>query len=168
MINKMKIKEFFFGDGHHYTLIEKYALLIPIIFILFNVPMYFIPKAILTEHTDVSKVISKQFLNEFNEGNVIEITMTNMQNYFNGECYAKQTFTKIDPKSQKPRTYTYWVEYCTGDSTFLYDFRVVNDGGKKLKFYSLYTDSEILDALTDDVWNFGTNITKPLRYFKKY
>lgn len=150
-----------------YSLVEKIGMCVPIIICLFNIPINFFPTDLIPVREQESKVISSRLLQDFNRGNVLEITMTNTHNYLTGECYSKQTLTKIDSGTKKTRTYTYWTRYCTGRGDWLYDFKLVNDGGKRLKLHSFSIPDDFVEQVESSDWAFTLNVAKPLKYFSK-
>ena len=115
----------------------------------------FYPEKIIPFHSNISKLISKDYFNKLNDSNIKEITMTNYKNILTGECHARQTLTKYDPSNSSYHTYKYWVEKCTGNDAFLYDFKLINDG-TSLAFYSFNIPSDLEDSIKDLVHDIKT------------
>ena len=162
---KRELRHFLFFSENRYSPTERIAFLLPFIFLLNILPISLVPTSLMSENSHISELISERYIDEFNKDQIHEITMTNMTNLVNGECYARQTLTKTSARTNKEVTYSYWVKYCTGGDGLYYDFKLVNDGNK-LKLYTWGDESKLEEFVNISVWNFGVRINKPLHYFK--
>lgn len=155
-----------FKEGYHFSVVEKITLFIFLIIALYNIPINFIPTSFVKDQPEISALLNSKYIKEFESGKINSITMTNYRNFINGDCYSKQTFNKYDSDLKVNRTYNYWTKYCTGDSDFLYDFKMIKENGK-IKFYSNNVPENFLSVFKDSHYSFWLNIKKPIEYFAK-
>ncbi len=162
------LKTVFFEDGKHYLLIEKYFFLIGLFFIVYNIPINYVPKELLNPQVEISKPISEKLHQSFVDNEIHSITMTNVYNIFTGDCFARQTLTKNIVRKNEPikHTYTYWVGYCSGDGSYLYDYKLMRDNGK-LTLYTFGKKESLRETFKDDMLGFLLTVSQPIAYFSK-